>query len=115
MKNHERYEERKLYPYLRALFGVSTAELERNHEELGRADKQVHAAFREGDSLRASHALKQHDEILVPHLAREEDLVIPLLLSMTPQKFRHYSNGNIVTLLRDVARDQRVQKRSDNG
>ncbi len=115
MKGHEGYEEGKLYPYLRARYGVSTTKLQRDHAELGRADEHVRAAFREGDSLRASHALERHNAVLVPHLAREEDTVIPLLLAMSPDEFRRYSSGSIGNLLGPAARAYEAQKRSSDG
>ena len=104
MKSHEGYEEGKLYPYLNAKYGVKTAVLELHHQTLGLADERVHAAVEEGDALKFAHALKKHDEILVPHLAQEEDLLIPLLLALEPREFERYSNGHISGLLRDLAR-----------
>jgi hypothetical protein len=103
MKSHEGYEESKLYPYLHARYGVSMAILELHHQQLGLADERVHAAFRAGHALQFAHALKKHDEILVPHLAQEEDMVIPLLLTLTPREFERFTHENIATLLRDLA------------
>lgn len=97
------YEESKLYPYLRAKYGVKTSILELHHRTLGLAEERVYAAESEGDALKFAHALKKHDEILVPHLAQEESIVIPLLLSLMPSEFERYSNGHISTLLRELA------------
>jgi hypothetical protein len=105
MKSHEGYEESKLYPYLHARYGVSMSILELHHQQLGLADEKVHSAFAAGDALKFAHALKKHDEILVPHLAQEEEMVIPLLLSLTPREFERFTNGNIRTLLRNLERD----------
>jgi len=105
MKSHEGYEETKLYPYLSAQYGVSMAVLELHHKSLGLAEDRVNAAEREGDALKFAHALKKHDEVLVPHLAQEEEMVIPLLLSLTPREFERYANGNISGLLREIARE----------
>ena len=105
MKSHEGYEEGKLYPYLSAKYGVSMATLKLHHKSLGLAEERVHAAENEGDALKFAHTLKKHDEILVPHLAQEEETVIPLLLALKPGDFERYSNGHIAGLLRELARD----------
>ena len=105
MKNHEGYEEAKLYPYLNAKYGVSMSILELHHKNLGLAEDRVNRAERDADALKFAHALKKHDQILVPHLAQEEEMVIPLLLALTPREFERYSNGNIRGLLREIARE----------
>jgi hypothetical protein len=105
MKSHEGYEEGKLYPYLNAKYGVSMAILELHHKSLGLAEDRVYAAENEGDALKFAHALKKHDEVLVPHLAQEEEMVIPLLLALAPRDFERYSNGHIAGLLRELARE----------
>jgi hypothetical protein len=109
MKNHEGYEEHKLYPYLQAKYGVSMAILELQHRSLGLAEDKVIAADRDGDALQFAHALKKHDEVLVPHLAQEEDMVIPLLLTLKPREFERYSNGHIAGLLREIERATKEQ------
>ncbi len=106
MKSHEGYEEGKLYPYLRAKYGVSFAVLELHHRNLGLAEDRVRLAERNGDALQFAHAIKKHDEILVPHLAQEEEMVIPLLLSLEPDEFDRYSNGHIASLLRELASEE---------
>jgi len=103
MKSHEGYEEGKLYPYLHARFGVRMQVLVEQHEDLGVAEERVRAAYRNGNSLEAAHAFKKHDEILVPHLALEEQMVIPLLLDMSAEEFDRYSQSSIASLLRYVA------------
>jgi hypothetical protein len=113
MKSHESYEENKLYPYLVAKYGVKMAILELHHRKLGLAEERVYAADREGNALKFAHTLKKHDEILIPHLAQEEDMVIPLLLALEPREFENYSNGNIASLLRGLARD--AQDMNQNG
>ncbi len=105
MKNHEGYEEAKLYPYLSAKYGVSMAILELHHKSLGLAEDRVNSAEKDGDALKFAHALKKHDEILVPHLAQEEEMVIPLLLALSAREFERYTNGNIGALLCELARE----------
>lgn len=112
MKNHEGYEEHKLYPYLQAKYGVSMAVLELHHRNLGSAEDKVIAADRAGDALQFAHALKKHDEILVPHLAQEEEMVIPLLLDLNPKEFERFSNGHIAGLLREIDRETKERERN---
>lgn len=102
MKNHEGYEESKLYPYLTAKYGVGMSILEVHHQRLGLAEDRVKAATRAGDALKFAHALKTHDEILVPHLEQEENMVIPLLLSLTPEEFRRFRSERISVLLQEL-------------
>ncbi len=110
MKNHEGYEEGKLYPFLEAKYGVSMAVLELQHQGLGLAEDRVYKAVRDGDALQFAHALKKHDEVLVSHLAQEEDMVIPLLLSLEPKEFRRYSNRHILELLRDLKKASKEEQ-----
>lgn len=100
MKNHEAYEEGKLYPYLHARYGLDSESLRHQHRLLGTADETVRSAHGTQDALQVVDAFKQHDKILVSHLAHEEDLVIPLLLEMPSAEFRRYSDGNIHGLLK---------------
>ena len=87
MKNHEAYEERKLYPYLAEKFGVSFADMERQHEQLGELERRVIAAWGEGDCEATATSLAEHDRILKDHLLAEEDRVIPLILSLTADEY----------------------------
>ena len=93
MKNHEGYEEGKLYPFLERRYGTSLSFLEKQHEQLGNLDKAVHKAFSAGDTLKFAHALKNHDALLSRHLKEEEEAVIPLLLSLDRDEFTRYANG----------------------
>ena len=103
MRNHEAYEERKLYPYLHAKHGVDCSELEAQHARLGTAENDLHVAYDDNDRRQVADVLRLHDSILVPHLAQEEDMVIPWLLGMSPDDFRSYYHSSIATLLRDIA------------
>lgn len=91
MGSHEAYEERKLYPYLAERWGVDFEAAEEGHEELHRHDASVREAFESGVGI--LEALRAHDEVLVEHLRLEEDMVIPLLLALTPSEFERYYNG----------------------
>lgn len=88
MASHEAYEERKLYPFLANRWGVSFAEAEAGHERLAERDADVRAAFASGVGVR--HALTAHHEVLIAHLALEEELVIPLLLTLSPEEFTEF-------------------------
>ena len=90
MKNHEAYEERRLYPYLAQKHGISFQNLELQHEELGRLERQIIAAWGEGDTDAIRQGLIEHDRVLIDHLAEEEDVVIPLILSFTPDEYATY-------------------------
>jgi hypothetical protein len=106
MRSHEHYEEGKLYPYLRARYGIDASGLEAQHDELGRCDQAVHAAYRSKDALRFAHALKKHDEILIPHLEQEEEAVIPPLLSLSREEFDRYTRSDIGALLQSLDGDR---------
>lgn len=88
MKNHEGYEEGKLYPYLERTFELTTDSLRAGHNALGAADVRVVDAYERGTLSDVAVAFAQHEEILLPHLLLEEDLVIPCLLSLSPAEFR---------------------------
>ena len=64
--------------------GTSTApeQLVRDHQVLMDAIATVEAALSDGDTIKARATIASFDEILIEHLAREEALVIPVLLEM---------------------------------
>ena len=101
MRSHERYEEHKLYPYLAHVFGISFDDARAGHEALGEAETAVLEAARgEGQATsELAEALRHHDEVLVEHLALEEELVIPALLSLEPDVFERFLRQDIVRLL----------------
>ena len=114
MRSHEAYEERKLYPFLRRRWGVSFEAAEAGHRTLHKRYDEVIDAFarvrvlatdNDGDEHdpRQSllvQALQSHDRVLDEHLELEEDLVVPLLLELSPTEFDFYCNSLITTLLR---------------
>lgn len=105
MKSHERYEEAKLYPYLRHRWGVSMQALTEGHVALDRAKVAVFDAFgaaragSPGADALLRRALERHSTVLDAHLELEEDTVIPLLLELRPDEFADYSMLPIETLL----------------
>ena len=108
MRNHEAYEERKLYPYLAKRWGSSFAAAMQGHQDLHTADDAVRAALAheqaddavgesEGEEL--ASALREHDRVLVEHLREEEDQVVPLLLSLERQEFVELTSTSATELL----------------
>ena len=103
MNCHERYEENKLYPYLDQRFGSNCKQLGEQHTDLHELGEQCEQAlekaargFDETGSLdlEAAQAIVRDFAVrLEGHLENEERLIIPLLLSMTPEEFRSYSSG----------------------
>ena len=95
MRSHEAYEEYKLYPYLEKRWGVSFDEASAGHARLHELHGAVLAGFETADEPpEALHlALKAHDAALVEHLRLEEDIVIPLLLSLEPREFEVFTRG----------------------
>jgi hypothetical protein len=91
MKNHEAYEERKLYPYLSGKFGISFSDMENQHDKLGVLERRVIAAWGGGDHDRdrdtTASLFAEHDQVLKDHLIAEEDRVIPLILSLTTDEY----------------------------
>ena len=69
MRNHEAYEEYKLYPYLEARWGLSMEEAEQGHRALGELDAAVRAAISPGDATEAlADALAHHRRVLGDNL-----------------------------------------------
>jgi hypothetical protein len=102
MRGHERYEERKLYPFLARRYGVSFAALEEAHRLLHEQERAVMDGFAAlapgaGDEP-AQHAalmaaLCAYDDALRAHLATEEELIIPLLLALEPAELAAFRAG----------------------
>jgi len=102
MGSHEAYEEKKLYPFLQARWGISTEIAEEGHHklhELERVVLQEVAASEDGASQKLFEALMIHDAVLIEHLELEEQMVIPALLALTPEEFGEYYHHDIHTLL----------------
>ncbi len=98
MRSHEAYEERKLYPFLRHRFGVTTAQLEAGHEALHVIERELGASAETGDEVGWSGAMARYDRMLDQHLNAEEDLVIPCLLALAPAEFRAYYDGTAASV-----------------
>lgn len=102
MARHEAYEEGKLYPFLARRFGVSMTHLAEDHRTLHVLRDAVRAAFDADEGVDVEAALSTYHEALLAHLEREEDAVIPLLLALSPDEFRHYLDTSIQSLLAEL-------------
>jgi hemerythrin superfamily protein len=112
MRSHEGYEEHKLYPFLQRRWNVSFEAAEEGHHALHERYDAVIKAFArvrvsagegaqdEQEQVQLVQALQAHDRVLRAHLELEEDLVMPLLLELSPEEFDFYCNSSIATLLR---------------
>ena len=101
MSNHERYEEHKLYPYLRHRFGISTGSMEEGHDALHVCDAAVRAAGEHGGvaSGELVLALQDHQAELLDHLDHEEQVVIPGMVAVEPREFAEYSGHGLRWLI----------------
>ncbi len=109
MRSHEAYEEHKLYPYLTKRWGVDFGRASEGHAQLHARADEVVAAVRDlvnaddaNDDLHEAlaAALRAHDDVLVDHLAHEEECVIPLLLQMSATEFQTYTMLPLDDLIR---------------
>ena len=86
LHHHHHAEEEMLFPMVLERTGTAPEQLVRDHQVLMDAIAAVEAALLDGDTIRATATIASFDEILVEHLAREEVLVIPVLLEMTARE-----------------------------
>lgn len=86
LHHHHHAEEDMLFPMVLERTGMAPEQLVQDHQVLTDAIASVAAALSEGDTTRARVTIASFDEILVEHLAREEALVIPVLLAMTARE-----------------------------
>lgn len=101
MGSHEAYEEGKLYPFLARRYGTTMAQLAQDHHDLHALRDGVTRALMNpvGSDDAVLSALKQYDAALGEHLEREEEIVIPLLLELSPKEFERYYHSSITQLL----------------
>ena len=105
---HERYEESKLYPFLTRRFGADCTALAAGHSHLHQLGAgceqslaQAAADLRDGGTQNfagAQERVRSYHAALAQHLADEESLVIPLLLSLSPADFAEYSGAESCVL-----------------
>ncbi len=110
MRSHEGYEEHKLYLYLERRWSTSMEAAEAGHAALHGAHERVLHAFARTRVTDETHdarpalveALREHEAILREHLDLEEQLVIPLLLELTPREFHRFCALPVDTLLAEL-------------
>jgi hemerythrin-like domain-containing protein len=112
MRNHEHYEEHKLYPFLSERWGISMTTLCRDHERLHQLDAEVRDGFqhaivprgRDAEACRVvlEEAVVAFDAALHRHLDDEENIVIPLLLALEPEEFNRYRHNPVGVLMAEL-------------
>jgi 8-oxo-dGTP pyrophosphatase MutT (NUDIX family) len=94
LHHHHHAEEAMLFPLVLARTGIAPEELVDDHVELTTAIAAVEHALSTADGhALAKAAVATFDEVLVSHLDREESLVIPVLLGMTPHEAWAFLHG----------------------
>ncbi len=87
LHHHHHAEEVMLFPVVHRLTGTAPERLVGDHETLMSAITAVEESLRAGADKEGARAAVTHfDEVLFAHLDREESLVIPILLGMTPNE-----------------------------
>lgn len=86
LHHHHHAEEVMLFPLIRRRTGTPPERLVSDHEELTSAIALVEESLAGSDKERAKAAAVTFDDVLVAHLDREESLVVPVLLEMTPDE-----------------------------
>jgi hemerythrin-like domain-containing protein len=87
LRHHHHAEEAMLFPLVLGRTGVAPAQLVDDHGRLTAAIVELETSLAHGaDRERTRSAVASFHEILIAHLDREESLVIPVLLEMTPHE-----------------------------
>jgi len=86
LHHHHHAEEMMLFPMIAKKTGTAPARLEADHKELTDAIAHLETALRGTDRPAAITSAKAFHRILNDHLDREEELVVPVLLTMTPNE-----------------------------
>jgi iron-sulfur cluster repair protein YtfE (RIC family) len=94
LHHHHHAEELMLFPAILRATGVAPERLVEDHVELMGAIDDVNASFtRTSTRERIEAALARFDDVLRAHLDREEELVVPVLLAMTPAEANRLIHG----------------------
>ena len=86
LHNHHHAEEAMVFPLIRRRTGVAPEQLQADHDELTAAIEAVETSLGAEGSARVGEAITRFHEILVAHLDREEELVIPVFLQLQPHE-----------------------------
>jgi iron-sulfur cluster repair protein YtfE (RIC family) len=85
LHHHHHAEEAMVFPLIHRRTGTAPEQLISDHDEMTSAITRVEAALRaRADAETVKSALASFHAILIAHLDREEALVIPIFLEMTP-------------------------------
>ncbi len=87
LHHHHHAEEAMLFPLVERQTGVLPEKLIDDHGDLTAAIEEVGTSLGEGrDVERALTAISRFDHVLTTHLDREERLVVPVLLALSPRE-----------------------------
>jgi DUF438 domain-containing protein len=86
LHHHHHAEEAMVFPLVRRRTGIAPDQLQADHDEMTTSIEAVERALGARDAARVAEAITRFHEILVTHLDREEELVIPIFLQLQPQE-----------------------------
>lgn len=86
LHHHHHAEEAMVFPLVHRRTGVAPEQLQTDHDEMTAAIEAVESRLRARDGDRVREAITRFHEILVTHLDREEELVIPVFLELQPDE-----------------------------
>lgn len=81
LHHHHHAEEEMLFPLVERRTGVAPSRLQSDHDDMTAAIGDVEDTLAAGGEPLVAAVIRFHD-ILMPHLDREEELVVPLLLEL---------------------------------
>lgn len=84
LHHHHHAEEAMVFPLVQRRTGLAPERLQTDHDEMTAAISAVETALDAGANV--AEAITTFHEILIPHLDREEELVIPIFLQVPPQE-----------------------------
>jgi len=84
LHHHHHAEEAMVFPFVERRTGIAPEQLQTDHDEMTAAIANVESRLEARETERVGAAIGRFHEILVTHLDREEDLVIPVFLALTP-------------------------------
>jgi iron-sulfur cluster repair protein YtfE (RIC family) len=94
LHHHHHAEEAMMFPLIHRRTGTAPEQLIADHDEMTTAITRVEAALRARvDAEAVKSAVASFHAILIAHLDREEALVVPVLLEMTPYEAWSQING----------------------
>ena len=92
LHHHHHAEEAMVFPLVLRQTGIAPDHLQADHDAMTAALDDVERVLRAGTGELADAVRRFHD-ILIAHLDREEALVVPVLLTLTPDEAWDMING----------------------